>query len=439
MLIKRRRFSRLVVAAATLFVPMAGAEPGVPVQTSADAFEGEFVPARRKDQRQTTPGHILTPAAANIPGIGFTYGVLGSLFNIRESETDLLGFRFFGDLAGSGLGLLDLPLGTEDLTLNLFWNSFSKAGIESNRRGINSRRDDRKLVELDNLGVYVAQINWRLFARRLQLLAGANQQTSRLHAVRDKDGVLLTQGGHNRERVFNRSLGAFLDLTDDRADPRRGGSFEVYRYDRPPAGGAEARQYQMEYNALGYLPVGKFSTWVFNLYRSDAIVTRPGELNVDKVKESLNFNCDGVGDAGRQQACQETETQFTNETLAAHRYGTAPGLGGTQRLRSYVTSRFYAAHTLSFGSEFRWNLTEEFTPFNIFVASGVRTGVQLAAFAEGGTVADLPEDLTKDFRYSEGLGVRFILASGFVVRLDLAHGDEGTQPTLIFQYPWSVF
>jgi hypothetical protein len=38
-----------------------------------------------------------------------------------------------------------------------------------------------------------------------------------------------------------------------------------------------------------------------------------------------------------------------------------------------------------------------------------------------------------------GSGVRFILASGFVVRLDLATGSEGTQPTLIFQYPWAVF
>ena len=104
-----------------------------------------------------------------------------------------------------------------------------------------------------------------------------------------------------------------------------------------------------------------------------------------------------------------------------------------------MTGRYYAAHTLAAGTELRWNLTEEFTPFNIFVASGVRTGVQVAFFAEGGTVADLVEDLDKDWRYSYGTGVRFILASGFVVRLDLATGDEGMQPNLIFQYPWSVF
>ena len=69
------------------------------------------------------------------------------------------------------------------------------------------------------------------------------------------------------------------------------------------------------------------------------------------------------------------------------------------------------------------------------------SGVQLALFGEGGTVADHESELTQtaDYRYSYGGGVRFILASGFVVRLDLATGDEGVQPTLIFQYPWSVF
>ena len=73
-------------------------------------------------------------------------------------------------------------------------------------------------------------------------------------------------------------------------------------------------------------------------------------------------------------------------------------------------------------------------------AAGSAPGeVRRAFFGEGGTVADLVDELYTDWRYSYGTGVRFILASGFVVRLDVATGSEGSQPTLIFQYPWSVF
>lgn len=402
---------------------------------AASALE---IPERRKEQRQTTPGHILTPAAANIPGIGFTYGILGSYFNIAGSETDVLAFRFWGDLSGVGLGVLDVPLGTDLLTLNVFGNDFDRAAIESHRRGIDSDPEDRKLIELKSFSVLYGQLNLRLFERRWQLLYGMNQQKSKLAAIRDKDGGLISEGSGDSVQSVNRSIGTFIDLADDRSDPRKGGQLEIYRYDKPSTDAKEADFYTMEYNGLGYVPIGQFSTWVFNLYRADAVVTRPGETDAAKVKENLGFRCDELTGAAADE-CRRVEDEFVDEQLSANRHGTGASLGGTQRLRSYVTNRYYAAHALAAGTEFRWNLTEEFTPFNIFIASGVRTGVQLAFFAEGGTVSDLVEDLTKDWRYSYGSGVRFILASGFVVRLDLASGSEGTQPTLIFQYPWSVF
>lgn len=412
---------------------------GLALVASASTASAFSIPERRKEQKQTTPGHILTPAAANIPGIGFTYGILGSYFNIAESETDFLAFRFWGDLAGIGLGVLDVPLGTDMLTLNLFGNDFDRAGIESHRRGIDSDPDDRKIIELSSFSVLYGQLNLRLFERRWQLLYAMNQQKSKLDAIRDKDGELIAQGDGALSKSVNRSVGTFIDLADDRSDPRKGAQLEIYRYDKPSTDSKEADFYTMEYNGLGYVPIGNYSTWVFNLYRADAVVTRPGETDPDKVKENIGFNCDASTDPAAREECQRVEEEFTTEQISANRHGTGASLGGTQRLRSYVTNRYYAAHALAAGTEFRWNLTEEFTPFNIFIASGVRTGVQLAFFAEGGTVSDLVEDLTKDWRYSYGSGVRFILASGFVLRLDLASGSEGTQPTLIFQYPWSVF
>lgn len=405
----------------------------------ASAVEDAFPPSRRKEQRQTTPGHILTPAAANIPGMGFTYGILGSAFNVQDTEMDISGFRFWGDLSGIGFGVLDLPLGTPELTLNVFAGNFTKAAVESHRRGIKSEKKDAKLVEIDAMGIYLAQVNWRLFERRLSLLASVNRQSSSLGAVRDRDGNKLADGSSETHSVTNNAVGAIVDLTDDRSDPRQGLQVEVYRYDKPASDAGEVDFYQMEYNATGFVPVGSYSTWAFNLYRADAIVQTAGESDEAKVREDVGFNCDQLVEGEARVSCEGVEKEFVEERLAANRHGTAPPLGGTQRLRSYVTNRFSAAHTLFFGSELRWNLTEEFTPFNIFVASGVRTGVQVAFFAEGGTVAEIPDDLTKNYRYSIGTGVRFILASGFVVRLDLANGDEGTQPSLIFQYPWSVF
>jgi len=93
---------------------------------------------------------------------------------------------------------------------------------------------------------------------------------------------------------------------------------------------------------------------------------------------------------------------------------------------------------LFYGIEYRWNLTDERTPFNIYVAKGVRTGIQLAAFWERGTVADHSSELFKDGRSSYGIGARLVL-SGVVIRFDLARGNEGVQTQLFITYPWSMF
>lgn len=407
--------------------------------TTAQSIE---IPERRKDQVQTTPGYIATPAAANIPGIGFTYGFLASYFNIMDNETDIMAFKFYGDLAGYGLGLMEmfiLPWDKELLTVNLFANNFDKIGIDIYRRGATSDPDDRNIVELNSFVAQVGQLNLRLFERRFHAFLSANEQESRLAALRDKEGEIIVDGDGTKEKLFNRAAGVIIDLSDDRSDPREGLQQEIFRYDRPDPGGDNAHSYMMEYNTSYFIPVGAFSTWGFNLYRSDAVVLREGETDGDKISENLGFSCDVIPAGSQKEQCESLETSMVAEQEAANRNGTAAPLGGTQRLRSYSTGRFTAAHTIFMGSEFRWNLSEEFTPFNIFVAGGVRTGVQVAFFFEGGTVAELPEDLDKHWKYSYGTGIRAILASGFVVRLDIANGPEGTQPSMLFQYPWSVF
>jgi hypothetical protein len=80
--------------------------------------------------------------------------------------------------------------------------------------------------------------------------------------------------------------------------------------------------------------------------------------------------------------------------VAENSYGTASALGGFSRLRSYSQGRYKGAHTLFFGSEIRWNLTEERKPFDIGIMKDVRTLLQLALFYEAGVTSDTLSDLS---------------------------------------------
>ncbi|MCZ6749217.1 MAG: hypothetical protein O7D96_07980, partial [SAR324 cluster bacterium] len=104
--------------------------------------------------------------------------------------------------------------------------------------------------------------------------------------------------------------------------------------------------------------------------------------------------------------------------------------------RSYPQDRFQGAHTAFYGAEFRWNLTDELTPFDYLFWKDVRTGIQLAFFGETGTVAESRGKLWDESRESYGMGLRLITGSGSVYRADYATGDEGGELTVFFFYPW---
>ncbi|MGE0172084.1 MAG: hypothetical protein AB7T49_04835 [Oligoflexales bacterium] len=402
---------------------------------SGSAFE---IPERRREQKQVEPGHILTPAAANIPGIGFTYGILGSYFNAFDTEADVLGFLFSGDLAGAGVATLNIPTFWEPLTVNLFANSFTKIAAETYNRGIDSDPDDRYIVELDNADLLATQFNLNFLGKRLQFNLGVNQQGSRLRSLRDKDGKKISDVDADKHIRKSYSAGTIIDLTDDHDDPRKGMQLEVYAFGSPRESTFSADYYTVDYNFLGYVPFGSFSTVVFNAYRSDAVVARKGESDEDAIKKDLGYKCDEEIDDARD-ACLATEEKRTREIMTQNTHGTASPIGGTQRLRSYPTNRFFAAHTVAYSAEIRYNLTEEFSKFNIYIASGVRTSMQLALFYDIGSVAETASDLHDDMKYSVGGGLRLVMASGIVLRGDYGVGEEGGAATLIFQYPYSLF
>lgn len=192
------------------------------------------------------------------------------------------------------------------------------------------------------------------------------------------------------------------------------------------------------YNLSHFVPMRSQDTLAFNLFYSDAFVIKKGETDYATYQLLDGLNCQAIPEGTERDSCLATEEKYIDERIAHNNFGTATSLGGTQRLRSYANGRFYAGKALSYGSEYRWNLTDERTPFDLIIAKGIRTGVQLSAFIDGGTVSDTTEDLFKDHKYSYGVGMRMVL-EGLVIRADIANGDEGSEFILFLGYPWNMF
>jgi outer membrane protein assembly factor BamA len=260
----------------------------------------------------------------------------------------------------------------------------------------------------------------------------------RLLEVLDKNKQAFAEIDNGWKSGSSYTLGGSLDLTDDRVDPRKGVRLE-FSSRLPNDNNPDMSSYFVnDYNLTGYIPTRKWDTLVLNLFYSRAHVTRVGLTDYTLLQQRYGLNCGQYTVPADQAACQDTEAKLLDGMLANNQNGTATFLGGTQRLRSFDNGRFYAGQAMSYGVEYRWNLTDERTPFDIFIAKGIRTGIQLAAFWERGMVADQFSELYKDGRNSYGIGARVVL-SGVIIRFDVARGPEGGQSQLWITYPWSMF
>jgi len=137
----------------------------------------------------------------------------------------------------------------------------------------------------------------------------------------------------------------------------------------------------------------RWDTLALNQFHSRAHVTREGLTDLTLLQQRHGLDYSQYLAWPDFDVCQFADAKFLASALDNNRFGTASALGGTQRLRSFDNGRYYAGQALFYGAEYRWNLTDEHTPFNIYVAKGVRTDIQLAAFWERGMVADHFSDL----------------------------------------------
>jgi len=399
--------------------------------------DGLSAPERRRDQFPKEFGYAIFPYPYRLPGIGTGLSLIAGALNIADTHTDAYGIVFGGDVKGGAVGVGDIHLLPRRLILDIGYSSLSRAAFQSySQRGMNTGKDDFTVAEVGDSEYFGGRLTATFFDRRFELYTAWFGSASTLKSIRDKDGNLIIEAQDPpRDRGHTALFGTRLDLTDDYTDPRKGLRLDVTRTQSPPKGSGPD-YFVMDYSATAYVPMGRRNTLAINLLRSDAFVRHEGETDPAALQQQLGINCASVPDPTQQQFCNEV----ISTTVAANQFGTATTLGGFSRLRSYPQGRFKGAHTLFLGGEYRWNLTDEATPFDIFVMKGVRTSVQIAFFYETGVTSDTRSDLYErsQMRDSYGAGLRIVTASGVVFRADLANGKEGFNAAIFIGYPWEL-
>lgn len=403
-----------------------------PVVAGADS--GWF-PERRRTQFQKDPGYVAMPYLFNLPGIGWGYGVLGAVTNVGGTCTDVSGSLLAGDIRGAAIGVDSIHLIPEHLILDLGGAYLNRTTIESyTQRGMASDRDDSAVVEFRDSFYAGSRATASFLDRRLEAYLGYYGGEIKLASIRDRDGEVIVEAEDTPSTWFQTWIfGGRLDFTDDAMDPRRGARLEASLW-RSPATESGPDTLTTDYSFTAYFPLGSRSTWAFNYFHSDAHVLHEGETDPEVVAQEQGLDCDAIVDSGKRQECR----RYIDTIVAENRYGSASSLGGLSRLRSYPLGRYTGAHSRFVGTEVRWNLTDEKTPFNIYIMKDIRTAVQLALFYEIGTVADIQSELWSSTRAAVGAGFRIVTASGVVYRVDLATGREGFQTSVFFQYPWEI-
>lgn len=422
--------------AALVAAPSVMANPAEQPDQGA-ASDDPIYPERRKPQFFKDFGYAVFPYPYSLPGIGSGLSLVGGAMNIADTYTDVYGIVFSGDVKGQALGVADIHLIPRTLILDVGYGRLSRATIQSySQRGMESGKRDYRLLELGDTEYYGGRLTATFFDRRFEAYGAWYLGASRLNSIRDSDGnVIVEAQDAPRNRGHTAILGTRLDLTDDYADPRRGIRFDVTRTASPPQGTA-ANYYVMDYSTTAYLPLGKRSTWAFNFLKSDAVVIHEGETDPAVIQQQLGVNCSALTDPTQQTYCNEVIANI----VAQNKYGTATQLGGFNRLRGYPQGRYQGSHTLFFGTEIRWNLSDEPKPFDIFIMKDVRTLLQLAFFYETGVTSDVRSDLTNTdkLRDSYGVGLRVVTASGVVFRGDLGYGRDGFGAAVFIGYPWEL-
>jgi len=388
---------------------------------------------RRRDQYPHELGYFLFPAPYSMPGIGEGLMVVASVTNIADTDVDTFLIYLTGALEGYVGGLDDVYVVPKHVAVGFWGNRFTKASMFFyNSRGMNTKKDDYVIGLANRYSADAPQVRFHFWDRRLNL--GYRKITAKATAIgyNKPDGTPLVRPPEPITVDMSQEMRwAQLDFTDDYYDPHRGVQLLYIEMPSLTSDVTQPEFTTVTSAAKVFLPMGRVSTWGFAYFSSDSKVQRMGETNRTAVENTM---CNPADPAYAN--CLKAVAPQVDNTLAHNQYGDAESLGGQNMLRSYPGGRFKAAHMRYWSTEFRWSLTEEVTPFNYYIWKDIRTSIQVAFFYEQGTVADQTGDLWKDSRNSYGMGLRLVTLSGLAYRADWATGKEGSNTTIIFNYPW---
>lgn len=401
---------------------------------SGSANANDWLIERRKNQFPDEAAYLLVPLPYSMPGIGDGAFLMANFSNVADTTTDAFIIKVVGDAEGFVYQIDELPIIPKHLFVTYYEHDIDRAAVNQyDIRGMNdTRQNDYSILDISLAKSSQLDIKLSYFDRRVNLSYSHIKSEFAMSAIRDFEGNLITQldepytGSDTSEQYH-----VALDLTDDYLDPRQGFRFSMNYTDIPAKAIEDPDFYVLDYKALAYLPMGKNNTLVFNYYQSDAHVRTPGDTDPSNIRTELGLNCD-ISDI----ECLQTEQQLVDNFIKERTNGTATNLGGLERLRAYPDDRFNGAHMAFLGAEFRLNFIQQATPFNYLIWKDVRTGYQLAFFAEAGTVSERSSEKWNERRYSYGTGFRLLTASGSVYRADVAFGDEDVEVAVFFFYPW---
>ncbi len=391
---------------------------------------------RRRDQFPKEFGYLVVPTPYNIAGLGSGLLVGAGATNIFDSYLDVAAVFISGDIEGKALGFTDLHLISKSLIIDFGRGEFNKAAIDFYLgRGTDSLKEDKINVGLSQINMNYSSLTWSMLDRKIEAKMFVYGSSQKVSSASDEKGNLIVEIDESKQddkTFYSANYRLEFDFTDDKIDPRRGVRYYIGFEESPAKNPSESHYTVIDHNLTFYIPFSQIDTLAINYFHSDANMITPGETDLATYQKDTGFSCLTITDPEDNLRCES----YVNSLLARNKYGTATSLGGPVRLRSYPITRFQGAHSRFAGLEYRWNITEEFTPFNLYFMKDVRTGIQVAFFYEAGSVADEMSDLMKTIRDSYGVGFRVLAGSGYAYRLDLANGAEGPNVALVYTYPW---
>lgn len=386
---------------------------------------------RRQEQFKSNGSYLILPAPYSAPGVGqgIVYTALAA--NIADTYVDVWAMRATGAAEGYMLGLYDLFPLTDVLYFDFHKIMVSKVAFNNySARGIETEKDDYTILQYNQMDENFGSVRLTLFERRAEAYMEYMRTEATIKKILDNEGEVQTEfEDPSSQSVEQTKTGFRLDITDDYLDPRMGVRFEMQKIHSPPIDDDESDYYVINRKLSVYIPVLEHSVLAFFGMSSDATVTKVGETDPDIIASDLGLACS-------YDDCSENEQNLVDRIVVEREKGTATKLGGFDYLRSYPLDRFQGAFVRYYSTELRFNFANEVTPFNFWIWKDISTSIQCVLFYDWGTVAETEEELGEDSADSVGLGLRMVAGSGYVYRADWATGKEGSNVTVVFQYPW---